>query len=772
MSFLHPAIAWAGVAAVALPIIIHLLFRRRRVSIEWAAMELLREAVRRTNRRLQFEHWIVLTLRCLMLLAAGLAIAVPIFGTSVGGGQARRLVMVVIDNGASSALRGGSESELVRVIDEVRTMLAQSEIRDRVGIVLASQSPTLVLAPTVDTAAIEQALSRIEPAQTPSELKDAFMLALATINAARLDGSASGEVARVVLASAFRRASLTDVSSISGANTANTVGAVQAKSDASAGTDAASTTPRIEIIALLPAQDSPSDARVVHVDARPAPAGAAVLVRAVIAREGASLEAGQTFVRATGTGMSAAPERAVLWEKGQSEATIDFQLLPAAQVAGTRKIGVEVHIEDDNLSTGNAGFAAVDVRSELEIGVVGRRTSLDASELERVPSSLWISRALSPSVGSGMRVRDIDPSACDGRALLGLDAVVLARPDLLSPSACDAIGKFALSGGVVVVIPAGESIAQTWGQVVFSKLSVPLRVAAEAVDHDPPLRLAEEQPPSSLLSSIAPELSALVAPIETKRTVALSGFSKGEVVLVNADGSPLVVAQAPRRDDGRVERGMVIGFSTAPELIWTNLPVKPLMVPLLQEIVRAGIQMAAGRNEVAVGERMSGEALAIMRHEATIQPRATEGNTTTTLAIGQDGVSTNLVERAGIWRSDAGAMVASNVRPASIALAPNAPDSVRAALAPLGDVRFRSSESNETTAQVPSEADWSFMLLVIALALLLIEGVLSRLFSHASLPSASSTDETVSIVGRVRVRARSEPAMSSSSSISSSGGRT
>ena len=36
MGFLHPAIAWAGVASVALPIIIHLLFRRRRVAIEWA----------------------------------------------------------------------------------------------------------------------------------------------------------------------------------------------------------------------------------------------------------------------------------------------------------------------------------------------------------------------------------------------------------------------------------------------------------------------------------------------------------------------------------------------------------------------------------------------------------------------------------------------------------------------------------------------------------------------------------------------------------------
>ena len=97
MNFLHPAIAWAGLASVALPIVIHLLFRRRRVSVEWAAMELLREAVRRTNRRLKFEQWLVLALRCLTLLAAGLAIAVPVLDASTIGGEIRRLVVVVVD---------------------------------------------------------------------------------------------------------------------------------------------------------------------------------------------------------------------------------------------------------------------------------------------------------------------------------------------------------------------------------------------------------------------------------------------------------------------------------------------------------------------------------------------------------------------------------------------------------------------------------------------------------------------------------------------------
>jgi hypothetical protein len=749
MNFLHPAIAWAGLASVALPIVIHLLFRRRRVSVEWAAMELLREAVRRTNRRLKFEQWLVLALRCLTLLAAGLAIAVPVLDASTIGGEIRRLVVVVVDNGPASGLRGGAESELARVLDEVRAQLAERGARDRVAVVLASTPVALALAPTADAAAIEQALARIETSQTPSELKDALALANATIGAEK----ASGEIPRIVVASAFRQ---------SGVRPGVELAAARAE-DASASSDPASGgtpgAPRTEVIALVPAQDVPTDARVSRVEARPSPTGEAVLVRAVIAREGASLEAGQTFVRVAAAGMSTPAARAVMWEKGQSEATVDFQLVPAGLAEGTRRIGVAVTIEDDALAAGNAGFAAVDVRRDLEIGVIGRRTALDATDLERVPASLWVARALSPAVGSGMRVREIDPSSCDARALLGLDAVVLARPDLVAPAGCEALGRFALDGGVVIVLPAGESLAQSWGQAVFARLSVPVRIAAEAVDREPALRLAEEQQPSALLGAIGPEIAALVAPIESRRVAALSGFAKGEIVLANADGTPFIVAQAPRRDDGRAERGMVIAFAAAPELLWTNLPVKPLMVPLFQEFARAGIQIAAGRNEVAVGEALVGEPSALMRADGGA-----------TLALDGEGRSREVVRTAGVWRSDAGAVVAANLRPASLVLAPNAEETVRAALAPVGEVRFRAADGADArVAATRASTDWSFGLLVAALALLLVEGVLSRVFSHASVRRAAPVEAAVAIVGRVRPRvAASAP---TPDTVGSGGGR-
>ena len=723
MTFLHPAIAWAGVASIALPIIIHFLFRRRRVSLEWAAMDLLREAVRQTNRRMKLEQWIVLALRCLALLAAGLAIAVPLLEGATGAGEVRRLVMVVVDDGPASGLRVGTETELSRAVGEVRTMLSERTVRDRVGIVLASKPPRLVLAPTTDAAAVEQALTRIEPAETPTELKDALALALSTMDDERAAGRADGELPRVIVASAFRTSSLADGS---------TLGVARAE-------DAGGR--RVEVLSLLPAREAASDVRIEHVESRPSPTGDAVLVRATIMREGPSLEAGQTFVRVASPGVPPPQARAVMWEKGETEATVEFQLVPTGLAAGTRRIGLSVSVDDDALAAGNTAHASVDLKRELEIGIVGRRTSLDASDIEHVPASLWTARALSPAIGSGMRLREIDPSSVEDRALLGLDAVVLARPDLVSPAACDSLGAFVRGGGVAVVLPAGETLAQPWGQSVFSKLGVAMRVAAEAVEPGTALRLAEEQPTSVLLGAIRPELPQLVAPIESSRILVLSGYAQGEVVLANADGSAFAVAQSPRRDDGGIERGLVIALAVAPELAWTNLPVKPFMVPLFQELTRAGIQLAVGRSEVTVGERLRGDPQSAFRSERGAS-----------LMVGSDGRSDGIIAQSGLWRSDSGAIVAANLQPASLHLAPNAAESVRAALAPLGDVRFRATDQGPQAEPVKSRSDWSFLLLVATLALLLIEGALSRTFSHASLRRAAYVEPSIATVGRVRAR--------------------
>src|SRR5437764_15218638 len=78
--FASPAAALATAAgAAAVPVIIHLLNRRRYRIVDWAAMRFLLAAQRQNVRRLRLEQWLLLAIRCLVLvlLAGALAAVTP-----------------------------------------------------------------------------------------------------------------------------------------------------------------------------------------------------------------------------------------------------------------------------------------------------------------------------------------------------------------------------------------------------------------------------------------------------------------------------------------------------------------------------------------------------------------------------------------------------------------------------------------------------------------------------------------------------------------------
>jgi hypothetical protein len=783
MNFLHPALAWSAVGAVALPIVIHLLFRRRRVPVDWAAMELLREAIRRTNRRLRVEQWIVLALRSLAVLAAGLALAVPFLGDGAVGSAQERTWIVVVDNGATSALRAGRGSELDRLRDEVRAMLEADRAQgDRYGIVTAAIPAQLVLGPTADVAEFERVLARIESAETPSDLSGAIDAAT-DVASGSFEGAGSldadrARAGRVLVASAFRRASLREGEVF---GSAASVGEPEAADIDAVNAVSANGASRVEMIAVAPATDAPADVRIRRIETRAMPSGGTQVVRIELSREGAELDAATTRVRVAGEGWNAVAPREVRWEAGQPDAEVELQIAPASSEAGDvnarrQRLPVTISLDDDGLAVGNSAFAVIDLRREIEVAVVGRRGTLDGADIEKVPGSLWIARALAPGMGAGggMRVREIDPASCDARALLGLDAVIVARPDLLSQQSMEALASFVRDGRLLVLVPAGESTSQTWASAFLPRLGVSARIDPEVRTSDPGLRLRDEQPPSRLLASIVPELPALCAPVESGRSVRLADVAGDEVILAFEDGTPFVVAQVPQpsvaetsdapdasganggaatapastasttASTSSARRGLVVCIASSPELGWTNLPVKPLMVPLFQEVVRMGLEISRGGDSVLVGEPL----------------RASEGlfrleridRTAAAIETGASGVSRDIVPVAGIWRSDTDAMVAANVRTESIATTPSSSEAVRAAFARLGGVRIarQSTEAAGVTTTQPHASGWSFALLVVALAALLLEGVLSRIFSHASMMRAGGRDGGIVAVGRVR----------------------
>jgi hypothetical protein len=111
MQFLNLALI-GGAALAAVPVLIHLLNRRRYRETLWAAMEFLREAVKHNATRLRLEDVVLLGLRMLVVALAAVALARPtVTGRWAGvaglDGARSTAAIIVLDNSYSmGAVRG------------------------------------------------------------------------------------------------------------------------------------------------------------------------------------------------------------------------------------------------------------------------------------------------------------------------------------------------------------------------------------------------------------------------------------------------------------------------------------------------------------------------------------------------------------------------------------------------------------------------------------------------------------------------------------------
>ena len=68
IGFLHPLLLWA-LPLTALPLVLHLVARRQPPTVLFPAVRYLQQATREHQRRLKLEHWLLLAVRTLLVLA-------------------------------------------------------------------------------------------------------------------------------------------------------------------------------------------------------------------------------------------------------------------------------------------------------------------------------------------------------------------------------------------------------------------------------------------------------------------------------------------------------------------------------------------------------------------------------------------------------------------------------------------------------------------------------------------------------------------------------
>jgi hypothetical protein len=128
LSFLSQPILW-GLFAASIPVIIHLLNRRRFRIVDWAATSFLLKASRESRGKKKLKHILILICRTLAIFALIFAVARPLLGGFLGSGSGSvNTVILVLDRSASMETKAESgapsyrEAVITRVSQAVEKM--------------------------------------------------------------------------------------------------------------------------------------------------------------------------------------------------------------------------------------------------------------------------------------------------------------------------------------------------------------------------------------------------------------------------------------------------------------------------------------------------------------------------------------------------------------------------------------------------------------------------------------------------------------------------
>jgi Aerotolerance regulator N-terminal/von Willebrand factor type A domain len=607
MTFLHPILAAAAIACVSVPIIIHILMRRRRKPVMWAAMRFLLEAYRQHKRRLRLEQLLLLAARCLLVALAGLAIARPLMGSAgILAGRGAVTLYLLIDNGlastASPAGAADSASALARHKRAALMLLDQLDAGsgDRAALIaLGGPARAVVVPPSTGIASVREAVMNLAATDSATDIPGGISTVRSALDP-RADAAGSTVIALLsdyLAGSADTQRKLAEL----------TEGPARARLVLLSSRPSEASPPNVTITGVEPLQP------ILIAPKRDTPTTQQAPVRVALRRSGDGISAAaSTTVHFSIQGdqrPTPAGQAVIRWSPGQTETSATARVdMTAAARAGGGSVVLLATVDGDSIAGDNTYRRPIEARQSLRVGLVApRRTGVSRPGISQYEPADWFRLALQPVDPIAARseveidVAEIEPSALDAGRLSGLDAVVIPRPDALQEGAWKRLRGFADGGGLILVSPPAQATVHLWFDPMVQDLALPWTAGREAKTSPDGVAIALERLSGGLhdmLSMLQGEMQDLAGPVRVRKVLPVeAGSASGEQVLLRlSDGSPLLLASPPGggREAETNPRGLVVLLTTAMAFEWTDLQSKPLMVALMQELVRQGVGRARG----------------------------------------------------------------------------------------------------------------------------------------------------------------------------------
>ena len=576
------SIALAGGLLATGPILIHILFRRRYRTLDFAAMRFLLESLRRTKQRMRLEELILIALRVLLCLLVGLTLADIRAESLLPGRAAPTAHVFVLDDSFSFGQQAGEETLFSKAAAGVADIISSLPDNDMVAIVSACQPGTgdplghLVLAGELKR---EDFLRRLTSLR-PGDLRADFPRALSAV--VELLASQQDMLGRVYVVSDFREIDF--------------VGPQQLESLGKAFKAVVQAPAELTLLDYgLPCADNLTVERV-ELGQNLVVTGVPAQVRVVVRNNGRQTAKDPRVTVEIGSVKLPTASLPPLPVGQTASANFDY-LFPEAGPAG-----VKVSTTPDSLAADNTGWLALNVREALRALIVDG--SDDPARADS--ASFCLRHALDPS-GTGeyhQRVDVVAPKAIPKDDLGRYDVVFLANVGDFGPAVSadgktvrpnlEALRAYVRDGGGLGIFVGDAATADVYNGLMYEDgagLS-PLPLQPAPPPKPDPETYVRIRPDSIAADSMLKiftlddgKLSGLV-----RFYVHLAARKPQDVTFSRDVGPPQVLAsfndadQSPAVAKRSYGKGTVIMWYTSADTRWTDWPKNFSFLPVVNDM--------------------------------------------------------------------------------------------------------------------------------------------------------------------------------------------
>ena len=446
MNFLNPLFLF-GLGAAAIPVLIHLLTRRKPHEVRFPSLDFLAEVNQSEIRRLRLKQWLLLLLRTLAVALLALALARPsLQGGARGGNAASTLVALVDVSGSMGAPDGEGRPLTAAARRVVESLLATLGPADELLLVPYDRTPRpLSEQPISDAGRLRAAAAALVPSASATDHRAALELAARALQASHalnrelfwvsdFQRTGFGEAGLELPPGPWgvSRVYLVPIQPRSRANAALTNAALAPAADSGQAPALEVGAASFDAVAGTGAQDFALEARELALSGGGAGGSEAATGGAGGAESSKDPSLGRGFVS--------------LGARGEGRALVPLSRLP--------EVGGEVLLPDDALGLDNRRVFAAGRAGTLRVIV----------REDGGPSPLRLAlEAGSPA--SGLSVRSLDASAL-AHGTGDADLVVIGDVERLGPTELQTVLDFHRAGGGLLLVPGARADLAAWNDLL------------------------------------------------------------------------------------------------------------------------------------------------------------------------------------------------------------------------------------------------------------------------------------------------------------------